>query len=326
MNITRRQFIEATALGCATTLGGLDVPAFGASSKIPTRAFGRTGENVSILAFGAGSRFMMYEAEDKALEVLTHALDLGITYIDTAHGYGDGKSEERVGKVLLKRRKEVVLATKIEARKADEAMRQVELSLKRLQTDHVDVLHIHSLEGPDDLAAIEAPDGILKSMYQARDQKMARFIGITCHKDPAALKTALERHDFDCVQMALNAGLTRMDWNSPQQAIPMPQGNFETLALPVANRKKMGVIAMKIFAQEKLLGKAPVEKLLYYSISLPVSTAVVGMPKPEHIGENITFARNFKPLSESERRQLSDSIAVEHKVAIARFFQGHIDA
>jgi predicted aldo/keto reductase-like oxidoreductase len=326
MNVSRRQFLEVTALGCATTLGGFVVHPFGASSKIPTREFGRTGEKVSILAFGAGSRFLEYEPADKALEVLNHAIDLGITYIDTAHSYGDGKSEERVGKVLLTRRKEVMLATKIEARKADEAMRQIELSLKRLQTDHVDVLHIHSLAGPDDLAAIEAPDGVLKAVYKAREQKMARFLGITSHTDPAVLKTALERHDFNCVQMALNAGLTRMDFDSPEKALPMPQGNFETVALPVANRKKLGVIAMKIFGQEKLLGKAPVEKLLYYSMSLPISTAVVGMPKEGQIEQNVALARGFKPLSETERRQLSNSIAVEHKVALEYFFRNHIDA
>ena len=115
MNVSRRQFLEATMLGGAATLGGLASSSFGAPSKMPTRIFGRTGEKVSILAFGAGSRFMMYESEDKALEVLNHAIDLGITYVDTAHSYGDGKSEERVGKVLRNRRKDVVLATFIDS-------------------------------------------------------------------------------------------------------------------------------------------------------------------------------------------------------------------
>ena len=96
------------------------------------------------------------------------------------------------------RRKEVVLATKLPGRKADEARRQLELSLKRLRTDRLDVLHIHALQDEADLAAIEAPDGVLKALYEARDQKIARAIGITCHAAPAALKTALERHDFDC--------------------------------------------------------------------------------------------------------------------------------
>jgi len=137
MNISRRQFLEAAALGCAT-MGSVVGQSLGASSKLPTRILGRTGLKVSVLAFGSGSRFMMYEQEDKALEALNKALDLGITYVDTAHNYGGGKSEERVGKVMAQRRKEVVLATKIAARKGDDAMRQIELSLKRLQTDHLD--------------------------------------------------------------------------------------------------------------------------------------------------------------------------------------------
>jgi predicted aldo/keto reductase-like oxidoreductase len=102
------------------------------------------------------------------------------------------------------RRKQITLATKISARKADDAKRQIELSLRRLQTDHLDVLHIHALRDHDDLAAIEAPDGVLKALYEARDQKVARAIGITCHADPAALKTALERHDFDATSATIS--------------------------------------------------------------------------------------------------------------------------
>src|SRR5262249_21184065 len=156
--------------------------------------------------------------------------------------------------------------------KADDAKHQLELSLKRLQTDHLEVVHIHALASADDLKAIEAPDGVLKVMYQAREQKVARAIGITCHADPAALKTALERHEFDCTQMALNAAMARMA-NVPggMKATPMASGGFEELALPVAVRKQMGVIAMKVFGQEQLVGAAPIEKLLAYALSLPVS-------------------------------------------------------
>jgi uncharacterized protein len=325
MNISRRQFLEAAALSCAAA--GVVGELLGASSKIPTRTLGRTGLKVSVLAFGSGSRFMMYEQEDKALEALNKALDLGINYVDTAHGYGGGKSEERVGKVMVQRRKEVVLATKIGARKGDDAMQQIELSLKRLQTDHLDVLHIHALASPEDLAAIEAPDGVLKTVYEAREQKLTRFIGITCHASPQALQTALERHDFDCTQMALNAARARMaEGPGGMKSTPMKESGFEALALPVAKRKNLGVIAMKAFGQEQILGTASIEKLLYYSMSLPVSTVSVGMPKLEHIEQNIQLARKFKPLSEAERRQLSASISQEHKLALESFFQHHVDA
>jgi predicted aldo/keto reductase-like oxidoreductase len=325
MNISRRQFLEAAALGCAT-MGSVVGQSLGASSKLPTRILGRTGLKVSVLAFGSGSRFMIYEHEYKALEALNNALDLGITFVDCAQ-LRAGKSEERVGKVMAQRRKEVTLATKIGARKGDDAMRQIELSLKRLQTDHLDVMHIHALSSDEDLAAIEAPDGVLKVMLKAREQKMTRFIGITCHAAPQSLKTALERHDFDCTQMALNAARARMaEGSGGMKATPMKEGGFEALALPVAKQKNLGVIAMKAFGQEQILGTAPIEKLLYYAMSLPVSTVSVGMPKLEHIEQNIELARKFKPLSEAERHQLSASIGQGHRLALESFFQHHVDA
>jgi len=319
MSISRREFLEATTLGgvASSALSGQA----GKGGKMPTRVLGRTGVRVSILGFGGGSRFLMYKEEDKALEALNRALDQGINYVDSAYGYGNGRSEELVGKVMATRRKEVFLVTKINRRKADEAMRIFEGSLKRLQTDHVDLLHIHGLENEQELAALEAPDGFLKEMFKLRDQKVARFIGVTCHNDPQVLVKTLERHDLDCTQMALNAAcvgggvkkLTRAD-------------GFETIALPVALRKKMGVTAMKIFAQEKILGQAPVETLLRYVMSLPVAAAVVGMPKLEHLDANIAVAKNFKRLPKAEMRKLAERISATHKLALDRFFAHHVDA
>src|SRR5258708_6951988 len=146
MAVTRRRFLEAAAAGAVIVpsmeVGGKEIAA------MPKRAFGRTGMVVSILGFGSGSRFAMYKDEDKALEALGHAIDLGITYIDTAHAYSDGQSEERIGRLMTTRRGEVTLATKLTARKADDARRQLELSLRRLQTNHLDVVHIHELKDP----------------------------------------------------------------------------------------------------------------------------------------------------------------------------------
>ncbi|HEY3586589.1 MAG TPA: aldo/keto reductase, partial [Myxococcaceae bacterium] len=270
--------------------------------------------------------FLMYKDEDKALEALSMALDLGITYIDTAHSYGDGKSEERVGRLMPERRKGVTLATKLSARTADDARRQIELSLKRLRTDRLDVLHIHMLKDEADLATIEAPDGVLKALHEARDQKIARAIGITCHASPSALKAALERHDFDCTQMALNAAMARMaEGRGGMKATRMPSGGFEELALPVAVRKRMGVIAMKVFGQDQLAGAAPFADLLTYALSLPVSLASCGMPKREYIERNVELARHFKPMTAEERRRLVDSIAADRKVSMGAFFLDHRD-
>jgi predicted aldo/keto reductase-like oxidoreductase len=275
---------------------------------------------------GGGSRFLSYGTEDKAVEAVNHALDMGITYMDTAYAYGNGVSEERVGKVMKTRRKEVFLATKVPVRGGDEAMRIIEGSLKRLQTDQVDLLHIHQLMDEDDLAQIEAPAGVLNRILKLRDEKVARHIGITCHHDPTVLKTALERHDFDCTQMALNAALVGMKPGTGTMVInPVMKPSFETIALPVAVRKKMGIIAMKVYAADGLAGQAPPEKLLYYSLSLPVALAVVGMPKLELIDENVRMVKAFKPLDKSEMHELSNALSDKNKTALDLYLQNHSD-
>jgi len=127
--------------------------------------------------------------------------------------------------------------------------------------------------------------------------------------------------------MALNAALARMaDTTNGMKATRAGADGFEALALPVARRKKMGIIAMKVFGQEQLLGTAPLEKLLAYALSLPVSLASVGMPRLEHIAANAEFARDFRPMSARERRRLSESIAAERKLAMIEFFRQHLDA
>lgn len=298
-----------------------------AANGLPTRLLGRTGQRVAILAVGCGSRFLMYKDEDKALEALNRALDLGITYLDTAYSYGRGLSEERIGKLTAARRKEIFLATKVPDRKGDEALRTIEGSLKRLRVDQVDLIHIHSLTDSHDLAAIEAKDGVLQALYKLRDQKVTRFIGVTCHTDPQVLRTALERHDFDCTQMALNAALVGMTSGRGGMTVNRDKKvSFERVALPVAVRRNLGVIAMKVFAQDALVGQAPAEKLLAYALSLPVATAVVGMPRLELIEQNAALARAFRPLPPEEMRSLSERLAGANKLALDRYFTRHQDA
>jgi predicted aldo/keto reductase-like oxidoreductase len=316
-DLSRRKFLEKIGLGTAAGTGFWllkdVVRAQATPGPLPSRTLGRTGAKVSILAFGCGSRFLMYAEEDKALAALNHAIDLGITYVDTAYAYGDGKSESRVGQVMSSRRKEVWLATKIPDRTRDEFMRRLESSLKRLRVDRVDLLHIHSLGQAEDLAKIEAPDGALKGLLEAREQEMTRAIGMTSHTNGEVLATAIQRHDLDCVQMALNASRN---------------GRFEELALPAANKKNLGLIAMKVTGQEFLLGtgggKAEMNSLLRYSMSLPVTTAVVGMPHLEMVEHNAETARSFAPLSEPEMERLRQELTpsregLEHKLV------GHLD-
>jgi len=323
MSISRREFLEVSAIGCVAA-GSLTAAEEG-KTGIPTRVLGKTGARVSILAMGGGSRFLMYRQDDQAVEAVHKALDLGITYIDTADDYSNHLSERRIGMGLKGRRNGVFLATKLTNRDGAQSLRIVEESLQALDTDHVDLLHIHALLGEDDLAAIEAKGGVLEQILKMRDQKMTRFIGITCHFDPSVLKMALERHDFDCTQMALNGALVGMEANRmvPNKGL---KTSFETVALPVANRKQMGVIGMKVFAQEALLGGAPPEKLLTYTLSLPVTAAVVGMPKLEHIEDNVRVAKAFKPMPKDEMQRMSGGLSRQYKASLDRFFSTHVDA
>ena len=311
--ISRRQFLENVGLGTAAGVLLKDVArALPTADLIPTRPLGRTGTKVSILAFGCGSRFLMYKNEE-ADGILNHAIDLGISYLDTAYAYGDGESETRVGRVMASRRKDVWLATKIPDRTRDEFLRRLEASLKRLQTDHVDLVHIHSLGQADDLAKIEAPNGALKGLMEAREQKMARFAGMTSHTNGEVMATAIQRHDLDCVQMALNASRN---------------GRFEELALPAANAKNLGVIAMKVTGQEFLVGEGPgkadMNSLLRYSMSLPVTTAVVGMPRPEMLAHNVETAKSFSPLSDQEKERLRQQLGSARE-GLEKRLVGHLD-
>lgn len=312
--VSRREFLEKTTLAgaAAAALPALAARAAEAAGTIPRRTLGRTGASVPILALGCGSRFLMYPA-DQASAVIEKAIGLGINYLDTAINYGAGESETRVGRVMATRRKDVFLATKVptRARTRDAALKEVEASLKRLQTDHVDLLHLHSLAKEDDLAKMEAKDGALKALYELRDQKVARFIGMTSHTDGPTMAKAIERNDLDCVQMAMN----------PARVL-----GFEALALPAAKKKDLGVILMKVTGQERLLGAngADPAALLRYAWTLPVSTVVCGMPKLEHIDANVASARAFTPMPPSEIEGLRTQLA-GRQIALEQFFAHHHD-
>jgi hypothetical protein len=315
MNLSRRRFLESSAAASLAASAQ-------AAEKIPHRNLGATGVRVSQLAFGCGSRLLSMKDKEKGIAALHRAHDLGITYFDSAFGYGNGQSETWVGEAMESRRKSIFLVTKLGDRSADDAMRTLEGSLKRLRTDHLDLIHMHSLTTMDDLAKIEAADGVLKLLYKLRDQKVTRFIGVSSHTDPVVLKTCLERHDLNVTQMALNGA--RMGNAKP--SVAQPGDSFETVALPAALKKKMGVIAMKIFGQEKLNGKAPVDVLIRYSLSLPVSAVVIGMPQIAMLEQNVQIAANFKPLAPVEMKQWSDKLAAENKLALDLYFRDHIDA
>ncbi len=322
--LSRRKFIGNAAASVAVASADGAAPN---DAALPTRTLGRTGVQTTCLALGCGSRLLAYEEMAKGVEAVHLAIDSGIRYLDTAQAYGNGTSETWVGEVMKTRRNEVFLATKIRARGYDDAARETELSFKRLNTDQIDLIHIHNLWADDDLTAVE--DGVLKLLLKLRDDKACRFIGVTSHTFPDTLAKALERHDFDCTQMALNAAMQGRS-TAGQNLPPVPGDSFEKVALPVAKKKNLGVIAMKVTAQDGLLGsgqgKSAIEPLLRYSLSLPVAVAVVGMPQLDFIRRNTAIARSFEPMPPEEMREFSRRMAGANKLATDRYFCCHEDA
>ncbi len=325
MALTRRNFIESATL--ASLAAQAVATAADPKTGMPMRTLGKTGEKVSLLAFGAGSRWLAYKEPEKGMEALERALKAGVNYVDSAASYGDGQSESWIGEYLKSHKKDFFLVTKITPRDGEGAMRQIERSLKNFGLQQVDLMHIHSLGNDDDLAKVEAKGGILDVVRKMKEQKVARFIGVTSHTNPQVLKTFLERANLDSVQMALN--IAKIGNAAPSQKAGEGQtgpSGFEAIAMPVALRKNMGLTAMKVFAQEKLIGKAAPDILLRYAMTLPVSAAVAGMPKLEHLDQNLQVARAFKPLSRDEMNKLPDTVSAQLRASIDRFFTDHVDA
>jgi aryl-alcohol dehydrogenase-like predicted oxidoreductase len=252
-----------------------------------TRPFGRTGEHFPILSFGAQRIVDEHDcSEEQAIAILNRALDRGIRYFDTAWIYSWGQSEERVGKVARHRRKEMWIATKAWDRTREGARRQLEESLTRLQTDHVDEWRLHNIWDFAELDKCFAPDGALQAMIQARDEGLVRYISISGHANPQVQIEALRRFPFDSVLIAVSV-LDHFIYS------------FAEEFLPVANAQGVATIGMKVFALGKL--SHMYDRALRYTLGLPVSTTIVGCATMEELEKDLAIAENFVPLSGPER-------------------------
>lgn len=256
----------------------------------PQRAFGATGVRVPLIGYGTAPLGKEHITREHAVRCLNHAIDRGITYIDTSPDYG---SEPHIGEVMKWRRDEVFLATKINHRSKEGVLDELQRSLDKLQTDHVDLIQVHAVNAWADLEQALAPDGALAALEQARTDGLVRFIGITGHARPELLAHALRQYPFDSVLAAL--GMADHLVSNP-----------ETFLLPVAQERNTAVIAMKVLGH----GEFPnIERGLRYALGLPgVSLAIVGMDGIEQINHNVAIAAQFKPLSEDERQQLIDEV------------------
>jgi aryl-alcohol dehydrogenase-like predicted oxidoreductase len=251
------------------------------------RPFGKTGEQFSILSFGAQRIVDAHQcSEAEAIRMVNYALDHGIRYFDTARVYSEGQSEERVGKVAKHRRHEMWIATKTRGRTREEAVVHLEESLTALQTDHVDEWRMHNVWSMEELDKLTAPGGALEAAVRAREQGKVRYISMSGHRNPLVQVEALRRFPFDSMLVAL----------SPLDHF---MKSYAEEFLPAANAAGIGVIAMKVMALAKL---APYyERALRYSMGLPVSTTIVGMESMEQLQKNLAVAERFTPLGDEER-------------------------
>ena len=257
-----------------------------ATTLQPARSLGATGVTVPVLGYGTAPLGKSDVSREHAERCLNHAIDRGITYLDTSPDYG---SEPHVGAVMQSRRDEVFLATKVNRRSRDGVLEELKESLDRLQTSHVDLIQVHAVNAWADLEQVLAPDGAVAGLLEAREQGLVRFIGITGHARPELLGYALEQYPFDTVLVAL--GMADRLVTSP-----------ETFVLPRAVQRNVGVIAMKVFGHGTFARR---DLALRYSLGLPgVSLAILGMDNVEQIDENVELAANIQPLGLDEEQEL----------------------
>ena len=264
------------------------------------RQFGRHDVKVSALGFG-GHHLGDAEDEDTAIRLVREAVDGGVTFFDNCWEYHRGKSEEWMGKGLKGIRAKVFLMTKVctHGRDKELAMRMLEESLRRLQTDHLDLWQVHGVSFENDPDLFIRPGGAAEALEQAKKQGKVRFVGFTGHKDPSIhLKMLATGFAFDSVQMPLNPFDSQFR-------------SFEQRVLPELNRSGVAALGMKPLqghgdAIQK--GAITAEESLRYAMSLPVTTTITGMDKPEILQQNLTIAQNFQPMAAVDMQKVRDGV------------------
>ena len=313
--LNRRRFIQTSAASLAAStafarnllhaangepaadapLPLLDGPAPGQTRRgeMIYRPLGRTGEHVSLI--GVGGYHMGSPSEEEGIRIVRTAVDRGINFMDNCWDYHDGGSEERMGRALRDGyRAKVFLMTKIDGRTRASAAAQIDESLRRLQTDHLDLVQHHEIIRPEDPDAVFAKDGSMAAVLAAKKAGKIRFIGYTGHKDPSihlkmlAVARAHEFH-FDTVQMPLNI----MDAQFR---------SFARQVVPAATRAGVAVLGMKSMGSGVLLKSKTVEPIdcLHYAMSLPVATVITGMDKLSLVDQAFEAVKTFKPLDHAE--------------------------
>jgi len=304
-HLSRRKFMQRAALISAAPLVSNHVltqengtSRQGREGSVPKKPLGRTGVQISALGLG-GYHLGSANTDQIANEIVARALDHGIDFFDNAWEYHDGLSEERLGRALKGKRQQAFLMTKVCTHGRDKklAMRMLEESLRRLQTDHLDLWQVHEVIYENDPDLIFTPDGAAQALLDAKQQGKVRFIGFTGHKDPEIhLKMLAHNFPFDTVQMPLNC-------------FDATFRSFETQVMPEATRRGIAVLGMKSLGGSGEMvrhGGITAEQGLRYAMSLPVATTISGMDSMEVLNQNLAVAVNFQPYTAAELKDLRD--------------------
>ena len=271
--------------------------------EIPQRPLGRTGAKVSALGVG-GHHLGDFKTVEEAIRLVHEAVDAGITFFDNCWEYWNGRAEDWLGRGLKGKRDKVMLMTKVctHGRGADLAMKMLEESLRRLQTDHLDVWQVHGVGFDNDPELAYAKGGVLEALTKAKKQGKVRFVGFTGHKNPNIHLDMIRRgYPFDTVQMPLNA-------------LDATFRSFEKQVLPELNKRGIAALGMKSLggtAGAVKSGLVKADEMLRYAMSLPVAVTISGMDSLDVLRQNLRVARGFKPMPEKEMQALRDRCAKE---------------
>lgn len=277
--------------------------------NIPTRTLGKTNQNVTIFGLGGEGILRTSGRLEEAQAVIRKAIEVGVTYFDTAPAYQ--QSRDYLGSVfgsLGKKREEIFIASKTHARDYEGSMTLLDDTLKRLKTEYLDLWQLHDLRTQEDIEEIFAPGGAIEAVEEARKNGRVRYIGITGHHDPDILISAINKYDFDTVLLCVNAG--------DPHYLP-----FITTVIPEARKKKMGVIAMKVAAAGHALGTLTMKEAMGYSLSQDVDLCIVGCSTPREVEENAKIAQEFSPLSREAQAMLEKKTSAA-KVEMNYFKKG----
>jgi uncharacterized protein len=268
------------------------------SLTIPQRPLGSTGAKVSVLGLG-GHHLGDLKAVDDAIRFVREAIDAGITFFDNCWEYWNGRAEDWLGRGLKGRRDKIFLMTKVctHGRSADLAMKMLDESLRRLQTDHLDLWQVHGVCFDNEPELAYAKGGVIEALDRAKREGKTRFVGFTGHKDPAIHLDMIRRgYPFDTVQMPLNC-------------LDATFRSFEREVLPEASKRGIAVLGMKPMggtASAVKSGLVTAEEMLRYAMSLPVATTIAGMDSFDVLRQNLRVARDFRPMTAADMQTLRD--------------------